>query len=164
MAVRALVALGSNLGDRLDTLARGLRALDATPGIAVLAVSDAFETEPWGIADQPAFANAVAVLDVAIPATELLRTCKRIEADLGRASGVRNGPRPIDLDVLTYGDERIDEPDLTVPHPRLLERDFVVTPLLDVAPDTVLPGGARPDPAAAVEGRVTARLGRIPGF
>jgi len=161
---RAYIGLGSNLGDRLHNLSDALTALDTLPGIRVAAVSHAYESEPWGIAEQPAFANAVAALDVEVDAGALLAACKRIEVDLGRAPGARFGPRVIDLDVLLFGDRRIDTPALQVPHPRLLERDFVVTPLLEVAPSVVLPGGEVPAREAATEGRVTGVLGTLPGF
>ena len=164
MTVRAFVALGSNLGDRVENLAAALRALEATTGVRVVAVSQAYETEPWGVADQPAFANAVAAIDTDRSALGLLDACKRIERELGRLEGERFGPRLIDIDVLLFGDEVVDALRLTIPHPRMLERDFVVTPLLEIAPDVTLPDGQRPDPAAALEGRATGVLGRIPGY
>jgi 2-amino-4-hydroxy-6-hydroxymethyldihydropteridine diphosphokinase len=161
MSTTAFLALGSNLGDRIASLEDALRRLNATDGVAVAAVSHAYETEPWGVTDQPAFANAVARVETDLAAAELLAACKRIEAEMGRESGLRYGPRPIDLDVLLFGGERIDTQNLVVPHPRLLERDFVVTPLLEIAPDVELPDGTRPDPAAATEGRVCGVLGPL---
>jgi 2-amino-4-hydroxy-6-hydroxymethyldihydropteridine diphosphokinase len=158
---RAFVGLGSNLGDRLAQLGAAVAALDATPGIRVVAVSRAYESEPWGVADQPAFANAVAALDVELAPRELLAVCKRIEAELGRVAGVRFGPRALDIDVLLFGEEAIDSPELTVPHPRLLERDFVVTPLLEIAPDVRLPDGTAPSREGATAGRVTSVLGDV---
>lgn len=163
-ATRALVALGSNLGARLENLAGALGALGATPGVTVVVVSHAYESEPWGVTDQPAFANAVAALDVEFDAPTLLATCKRIEADLGRSLGRRFGPRVIDVDVLLFGGQTIDTPVLRVPHPRMLERDFVVTPLLEVAPFATLPSGERVPREGATEGRVTGMLGALPGF
>jgi 2-amino-4-hydroxy-6-hydroxymethyldihydropteridine diphosphokinase len=164
LATRAFIGLGSNLGDRLGNLADALTVLGGVTGVRIVAVSHAYESEPWGVAEQPAFANAVAALDVDIDAPGLLAACKRIEADLGREDGARFGPRIIDLDVLLFGGERIGTPSLTVPHPRLLERDFVVTPLLEVAPSVVLPGGEAPRRDRATEGRVTGLLGTVPGF
>jgi 2-amino-4-hydroxy-6-hydroxymethyldihydropteridine diphosphokinase len=152
---RAYVGLGSNLGDRRDAIEEALRRLDAVPGVHVAAVSRIYESEPWGAVDQPAFANAVAALEVDAGAAELLAAAKRIEREMGRGEGPRNGPRPIDIDVLLFGLDAVETPELTVPHPRLLERDFVVTPLLEIAPDVTLPDGTRPDPARATEGRVT---------
>jgi 2-amino-4-hydroxy-6-hydroxymethyldihydropteridine diphosphokinase len=155
---RAYLGMGSNLGDRLGNLAAALAALQATPGITVAAVSRVYESQPWGVEDQPAFANLVVALDTTVGAHALLTACKRIEAGLGRTEGVRYGPRAIDLDVLLFGDDAIDTIELTVPHPRLLERDFVVTPLLEVAPGARLPGGAPVTRDGAVHGRVTGIL------
>jgi 2-amino-4-hydroxy-6-hydroxymethyldihydropteridine diphosphokinase len=155
---RAHVGLGSNLGDRVMALMSALRALDATPGVRVVRASRAYESEPWGVTDQPAFANAVAELDVAVGPGELLAVCKRVERELGRVPGARFGPRAIDVDVLLFGGERVDTADMVIPHPRLLERDFVVTPLLEIDPKALLPDGSRITRARAVEGRVTGVL------
>jgi 2-amino-4-hydroxy-6-hydroxymethyldihydropteridine diphosphokinase len=155
---RAYVGLGSNLGDRVAALGAAIDALDAVPGIRVVAASRIYESEPWGIVEQPAFANAVAALDVDLSAEELLGACKRIESEAGRRAGVRNGPRPLDLDLLLFGSETCVGPALTIPHPRLLSRDFVVTPLLEIAPDVALPDGARITREAATDGRVIAVL------
>lgn len=160
---RAYIGLGSNLGDRIETLGAALRSLGTTPGVRVAAVSSVYESEPWGVTHQPAFANAVAALDVDIDAAALLAACKRVEHELGRTSGLRYGPRTIDLDVLLFGDAVIDTAALTVPHARLCERDFVVTPLLEIAPDIVLPDGSRLRREDAVEGRVRGVIGRLPG-
>jgi 2-amino-4-hydroxy-6-hydroxymethyldihydropteridine diphosphokinase len=160
----AFIGLGSNLGDRVATLQAALDALAAVPGVRVAAVSSVYESEPWGVADQPAFANAVAALDTDGTPHDLLAALKRVEADLGRTDGVRYGPRPIDLDLLLFGSERVASESLTVPHPRLLERDFVVTPLLEIAPEVTMPDGRRVTREAATEGRVTARLAPPPAL
>lgn len=160
----AFVGLGSNLGDRVGNLAAALTALGATPGVRIVSVSHAYESAPWGVTEQPTFANCVAALEVEIDAPSLLAACKRVETGMGRSPGRRFGPRIIDLDVLLFGCERIDTPDLTVPHPRLLERDFVVTPLLEVAPCVALPDGRAPRRDKATEGSVTGVLGVLPGF
>jgi 2-amino-4-hydroxy-6-hydroxymethyldihydropteridine diphosphokinase len=160
---RAYVALGSNLGDRMANLAAALDALRAVPGMAVVAVSSVYETEPWGGVEQPRYANAVVALDVAGDAPALLRVCKAIERAGGRVAGERFGPRTIDLDVVLFGEETIGSSELTVPHPRMLERDFVVTPLLEIAPNATLPGGGTIDPGLAVEGRITGIIGRLDG-
>lgn len=157
-ATRAYVGLGSNLGDRVAALSSALLALDSAPGVRVVRASAAYESEPWGVTDQPAFANAVAAVDVAIGPHDLLVVCERVEAELGRVPGVRFGPRAIDLDLLLFGAERIETADLVVPHPRLLERDFVVTPLLEIAPDASLPDGSQVTRERAAEGRVTGVL------
>jgi 2-amino-4-hydroxy-6-hydroxymethyldihydropteridine diphosphokinase len=161
---RAYVALGSNLGDRLATLEAALRALDALPGVKVGAVSRVYETEPWGGVEQPRYANAVAALDVEGDAFALLHACQAIEKALGREHGVRFGPRTLDLDVLLFGREAVDSPELTVPHPRMLEREFVVTPLLEIAPGATLPDGRAVTSERAIEGRIAGVLGRIPAL
>lgn len=158
------VGLGSNLGDRIGTIAAALRELAAIPGVHVLDVSGVVESEPWGVEEQPRFANAVARLDVRGQADAFLARLKDIEELLGRRPGERYGPRPIDLDILLFGDEEWDSPELTVPHPRLLERDFVVTPLLRIAPGIALPDGTPVTRERALAGRVTGELGPVPGF
>ena len=165
MSAEAFISLGSNMGDRVAMIAAALTALDCVQGARVLRVSRAYESEPWGGVDQPPFANAVALVCFDGSADVLLAELADIEARLGRARGERYGPRPIDLDLLLFGDEEWERPDLTIPHPRMLERDFVVTPLLEIAPDAELPDG-RPVASAAdaVQGRVTGVLGTVPGF
>ena len=160
---RAYVALGSNLGDRMANLAAALDALRAVPGVAVVTASSVYETEPCGGVEQPRYANAVVALDVHGDAPALLRACKSIERAGGRVPGERFGPRTIDLDVLLFGEETIESPELTVPHPRMLERDFVVTPLLEIAQDATLPGGGMISAERAIEGRITGVLGTIDG-
>lgn len=161
---RAFIGLGSNLGDRVATLAAALAALDVEPGVSVVGVSSVYESEPWGGVDQPAYANAVAEIEVGIDVRALLALCKRIERVLGREDGVRFGPRPIDLDILLFGDETIEEPEFVVPHPRMLEREFVVVPLLEIAPGVALPDGIPVTRKRAIEGRIMRRLGPVPGF
>lgn len=158
------IALGSNLGDRVWNMAAALRELSADAGIHVLDVSRAVESEPWGVEAQPAFANAVARVDVHGQADAFLQLLKDVEVRLGRVAGERFGPRMIDLDILLFGDEEWDSAALTIPHLRMLERDFVVTPLLEIAPDITLPDGTPVDASRAVLGRVTGDLGPIPGF
>jgi 2-amino-4-hydroxy-6-hydroxymethyldihydropteridine diphosphokinase len=139
---RIFVGLGSNLGDR----ERNLReAVERLRKIGVVRLSTLRDTDPVGVADQPNFLNAVAELSSELPARELLDRLLEIERELGRdrAKEGRWGPRTIDLDLLLYGDEVIDEPGLTLPHPRLAERRFVLEPLHELAPDLVLPDGRR---------------------
>jgi 2-amino-4-hydroxy-6-hydroxymethyldihydropteridine diphosphokinase len=138
--VISYVGLGSNLGDREDNLSRALERLEE---LGPVRVSRVRETDPVGITDQPRFLNAVAALETELPARELLVRLLAIERSLGRdrATEVRWGPRTIDLDLLLYGDETIDEPGLTVPHPRLAERRFVLEPLCELDPELVLPDG-----------------------
>lgn len=132
MSARATIGLGANLGDASRTIGDALARL-CDYG-TVLCVSSIYRTAPWGVLDQPEFCNAVAVLRTDLDPQALLRACKAIERDLGRVPSVRYGPRAIDLDLLFYGDRRIDEPGLCVPHPRLFERAFVLVPLAEIDP------------------------------
>ena len=164
MHAEAYIGLGSNEGDRLANLAAALREVAAEPGTRVLRVSSVYESEPWGVTEQPPFANAVALIAFDGEADALLAVLKDIEGRLGRRFEARYGPRVIDLDILLFDDEEWDSPELRVPHPRLVERDFVVTPMLEIAPGAVLPDGTAIDPVRATEGRVVGALGLIPGF
>jgi 2-amino-4-hydroxy-6-hydroxymethyldihydropteridine diphosphokinase len=140
---RAYVSLGSNLGDRERNLRSALGLLD-TEDVRVLAISRFRETDPVGYADQPRFLNAAALVETDLSAPELLERLLAVERSLGRErTGPRFGPRTIDLDLLLYGDETIDEPGVTVPHPRLAERRFVLEPLAELEPDLTLPDGRR---------------------
>jgi 2-amino-4-hydroxy-6-hydroxymethyldihydropteridine diphosphokinase len=141
---RAYVGLGANLGDREATIRAALHAL---PG--VVAVSSLRETDPVGVVDQPRFLNGVAAVETDLSARELLEELLAIERELGRERRERWGPRTIDLDLLLYGEETIDEPGLTVPHPRLHERRFALEPLAELAPDAVIPGRGRVSDALA---------------
>jgi 2-amino-4-hydroxy-6-hydroxymethyldihydropteridine diphosphokinase len=142
--IRAYVGLGANVGNRRDNLDRAVELLARDPGIRVVAVSTVRETDPVGYVDQPRFLNAVAALDTDLAPRKLLDRLLAVERALGRKrTGPRFGPRTIDLDLLVYGDETVDEPGLTVPHPRLAERRFVLEPLAELAPDLVLPDGRR---------------------
>ena len=136
---RAYVGLGSNLGDREATLRRALELLGER--VVVVAVSSFRETEPWGYGDQPLFLNAAAAVDTELGSRELLDALLEVERALGRTrDGPRYGPRTIDLDLLLYGDEVVDQPGLTVPHPRLHERRFVLEPLAELEPGLTVPG------------------------
>jgi 2-amino-4-hydroxy-6-hydroxymethyldihydropteridine diphosphokinase len=138
---RAYVGLGANLGDREASLRRALELLQAAPGIDLVGVSGFRETAPVGYADQPSFLNAAAALDTTLSPRELLDVLLEIELQLGRTRhGPRFGPRTIDLDLLLHGTTEIDEPGLTVPHPRLHERAFVLEPLAELDPALVIPG------------------------
>ena len=143
--MRAYVGLGSNLGDREATLRQALEALGSTEGIEVVAVSSFRQTDPVGVVDQPRFVNAAATLETSLPPRELLERLLDVERALGRdrETEERWGPRTVDLDLLLYEDETIDEPGLEVPHPRLAERAFVLEPLLELDPGLQLPDGRR---------------------
>ncbi len=138
---RAYVGLGANLGDRERTLREAVDALGAGEGIEVVAVSTLRETEPVGVGQQPRFLNGAAALDTTLESRELLDRLLDVEQRFGRVRVPgEHGPRTLDLDLLLYGDARIDEPGLTVPHPRLHERRFVLEPLAELAPGLVVPG------------------------
>jgi 2-amino-4-hydroxy-6-hydroxymethyldihydropteridine diphosphokinase len=141
MAVTAYVGLGANLGDRAGTIQRALELLGGRDGIEITAVSSLRETDPVGYLDQPRFLNGAARLETRLSARALLDALLETERELGRTrTGPRYGPRIIDLDLLLYGDLELDEPGLTVPHPRLHERRFALEPLLELDPELVVPG------------------------
>jgi 2-amino-4-hydroxy-6-hydroxymethyldihydropteridine diphosphokinase len=139
----AFIGLGSNLGDRERAIEDALRLLDAHAGIEVVAVSQVRETDPVGVVDQPRFLNAAARLETSLPPRTLLDRLLGVERELGRVRAGRYGPRTIDLDLLVYGGEVVDEPGLHVPHPRLHERRFVLEPLNDLDPELEVPGFGR---------------------
>jgi 2-amino-4-hydroxy-6-hydroxymethyldihydropteridine diphosphokinase len=137
---RAYIGLGANLGEREATIRSALLRLDETAGVSVSAVSSLRETEPVGVLDQPTFLNGVAVVETTLTPRELLAALLEVEQALGRTrEGPRYGPRAIDLDLLVYADLVVDEPGLTVPHPRLHERRFALEPLAEVDPELVVP-------------------------
>ena len=139
--MRAYVGLGSNLGEREDFLARAMELLRAEPQIDVVAVSSVRETEPVDFVEQPRFFNAAVEVETELSPRALLERLLAVEQALGRRrDGPRFGPRTIDLDLLLYGDEIVDEPGLTVPHPRLAQRRFALEPLHEIDPDLVVPG------------------------
>ncbi len=150
----AWVGLGANLGRPERTLEQALAALDGLPDTRLLAVSPAYWTAPWGLADQPEFLNAVACLQTGQSPIGLLRALLAVESGLGRArSGPRWGPREIDLDLLLFDDRVLRSSELSVPHPRMHQRAFVLVPLADLAPDLEIPG----------RGRVAELLESLPG-
>ena len=136
----AFVGIGSNLGDREATLRRAVELLAAEEGIEVVAVSQLRETEPVGPVEQGPFLNGAVLVTTQLPPRELLERLLAVEQRLGRVRKERFGPRTIDLDLLVYGEQVIDEPGLTIPHPRLHERRFALDPLAELAPDLVIPG------------------------
>jgi 2-amino-4-hydroxy-6-hydroxymethyldihydropteridine diphosphokinase len=131
------IALGGNLGDRMANLEAAIAAL--APVVAVLERSPVYETDPKYVTDQPCFLNMVLSAETDLSAPALLVFLKGIEERLGRTAGERYGPRPIDLDIIFFGDDVVDLPDLTVPHPRLAERAFVLRPLADIASARIHP-------------------------
>ncbi len=143
VGVTAYLGLGSNLGDRLANLARAARLLAGQPGVRVVRSSRVYETEPVGGPAQPDYLNAVLEAETALRPRELLAACLGVEEAMGRVRGERWGPRVIDVDLLTYDDLEVDEPDLVLPHPRMHERGFVLIPLAELDADPPLPGGRR---------------------
>lgn len=139
----AYLGLGANLGDRLANLQRAVDLLGEVPGLAVARSSRVYETEPVGGPEQPDYLNAVVEVRTDLAPHALLEACLGVEARMGRIRSERWGPRPIDVDVLTYDDRTIDDPDLVVPHPRMHERGFVLIPLAELTADPTLPGGRR---------------------
>jgi 2-amino-4-hydroxy-6-hydroxymethyldihydropteridine diphosphokinase len=147
---RAFVALGSNLGDRVAYLARARDALTALPGTSVLATSRVYETAPQDVTDQPPFLNQVVCLETGLAPLELLRACQAIEDANGRVRERRYGPRTIDVDILLFQGVESDDPELTLPHPRMMQRAFVMAPLAEVW------GWARDMPELDADGLATA--------
>ena len=138
--VRCIIALGSNLGDRLRNLQSAIAGLESTDGVEVIAVSELYETAPvGGPDDQGAFYNAALVAETTLAAADVLALLHRLEADRDRERVVHWGPRTLDLDLLVYGDMVSDDPALELPHPRQHLRRFVLVPVCDVAPDVVHP-------------------------
>src|SRR5208337_3709957 len=137
----AFIGLGSNLGDREAYLETARRALTDGEGIFLIGVSSLYETEPVGYTEQGWFLNQVVEVATGLDPWELLRVLQGIEQDLGRQRLIRWGPRVVDLDLLLYGDIVLNSPELTVPHPRLYERSFVLAPLAEITPDHVHPDG-----------------------
>lgn len=140
MFVQAFIGLGSNQDTPVAQLDDAVSRLQRWSGISLLAVSGYYGSAPVGPQDQPDFVNAVAEISTSLSPHDLLQALQKMEAQQGRVRTEHWGPRTLDLDILLYGDATIDEPDLTVPHPELLNRLFVLAPLMDLAPDLVLAG------------------------
>lgn len=131
------LALGSNLGDRQENLRQAVAALP--PQMVIKAKSHIYETPPWGFEDQPRFFNQAVKAETYLEAEPLLKHLKRLEIALGRQASFPNGPRSIDIDILFYDDLVLNTPLLTLPHPRLHDRGFVLLPMMDIAPELVHP-------------------------
>jgi len=139
MAERVFISIGSNIGDRVENCLRAERLLASSGKAEVIRRSRLYETEPWGVKGQPAFINSVVEVATGLAPGELLAFLKSIEAGIGRTPSPRWGERVIDLDILFYGGVVVSEDGLSVPHPRLHERAFVLAPLADIAPDFIHP-------------------------
>lgn len=135
---RVMIALGSNLGNRLDNLKRAIAKLEGC-GIRTEAKSRAWETKPWGVTDQPLFLNMCMAVRTELEPPALLCLLKKIEAEIGRSAGKRWGPREIDIDIIFFDALSFEAPQLTIPHPRMHERGFVLRPLAEIAPDMTHP-------------------------
>jgi 2-amino-4-hydroxy-6-hydroxymethyldihydropteridine diphosphokinase len=140
MKASVYLSLGSNLGQRADYLNQALQRIAATEEIDVIRCSSVYETDPVGYTEQPSFLNQVVQVETTLDPETLLSALQRIEQALGRKREVRWGPRTIDIDILLYNDIRVQTEKLTLPHPRMKERTFVLVPLSEVAPSLMLPG------------------------
>jgi 2-amino-4-hydroxy-6-hydroxymethyldihydropteridine diphosphokinase len=155
----AFVALGSNLDHPAAQVRQAMAELEALPGTRVLRRSSLYRTAPVGKLDQPDFINAVVQIETSLAPADLLAGLLAIEQRHGRQRGGRNGPRTLDLDLLLYGEQVIDQPGLQVPHPRMHERAFVLVPLGEIAPDALIPGrGAAAVLSAQVAGQSIRRV------
>ncbi|MCE7083172.1 2-amino-4-hydroxy-6-hydroxymethyldihydropteridine diphosphokinase [Streptomyces sp. ST2-7A] len=157
---RAVISLGSNLGNRLETLQGAIDALEDTPGLRVKAVSPVYETEPWGVepGTQQTYFNAVVLLRTTLPPSSLLERAHAIEEAFERIRDERWGPRPIDVDIIAYQGVVSDDPVLTLPHPRAHERAFVLVPWHDIEPEGEVPGhGALTGLLPSVDDQVVTR-------
>jgi 2-amino-4-hydroxy-6-hydroxymethyldihydropteridine diphosphokinase len=143
-STEALIALGGNVGDMVLTFDRAVALLCGNKSVSLVRRSANYRTPPWGVTDQPAFINAVITVRTTLPPRELLARMREVEWHLGRnrAFEQRWGPRTLDLDLLAYDDVTLDTPELTLPHPRMFERAFVLVPLAEIAPDRAI-GGTR---------------------
>ncbi len=158
---RVFVSMGSNMGDRMANLAGAIDRISDLEVTHVKAVSHAYESEPWGDPDQPLYANAVVEVRTDLTPRQLLEALQDIEREMGREVGSPNAPRPIDLDIVLFGDADITSEDLVIPHPRAAERQFVIQPLLRLDPDLTWPDGSEIDPSIATEGRIVRDFGPI---
>lgn len=160
-SAEALLALGGNLGDVRATFDRAIALLCADSAVRLVARSSDYRTPPWGVTDQPAFINAAIVVATSLDPHALLVRAQNVERTLGRdRTGERRwGPRPIDIDILAYDDAVLREADLTLPHPHLFERAFVLLPLAEIAADRVVAGRRVGDVVAGVD---VARIDRLP--
>lgn len=133
----AFVGIGTNMGDRFSNINKAIAALKLLPNTSVITVSNIYETEPWGLQEQPNFLNSVIKLNTELSPNALLGALLGIEAVMGRIRKVKNGPRVLDLDLLIYDDVSLNTPELILPHPYILEREFVLKPLIELTSDKI---------------------------
>ena len=141
-AFGATLGLGSNLGDRVRNIDQAITLLTENGAVSVVSRSRRYRTAPWGVTDQDWFVNACVSIKSTLSPRQVLRHCQSVEDAMGRVRTMRWGPRNIDVDILTFGDLKIYEPDLVIPHPLIAERAFVLIPLKDVAPDLKINGAS----------------------
>jgi 2-amino-4-hydroxy-6-hydroxymethyldihydropteridine diphosphokinase len=155
-----LIALGGNVGDVRDTLREALAMLGRGPNLKVITRSPSYLTPAWGVKDQPPFINCCAAIETTLSPHDLLKRVQEVERAFGRdrANERRWGPRKLDIDIVAYDDLIMNEPDLTLPHPRLFERAFVLVPLADIAADRVIAGVSVKDALAKVDATEIERL------
>lgn len=135
---RVILALGSNLGDRFENLQQALKEISMR--VSIIKTSSVYETPPWGYSNQPVFFNQVLSGNTSLNPDELLTFVKNIENSMGRVKNFQNGPRLIDIDILLFGEQIINSEKLVIPHPRMLERSFVMLPLAEIEPELIIPG------------------------
>jgi 2-amino-4-hydroxy-6-hydroxymethyldihydropteridine diphosphokinase len=158
---RVALSLGSNLGDRLENLRRAVQSIRATAGVSALVASSVYETDPVGGPEQPSFLNAVVRAESSLTPAEILSLAQRCEIGAARVREVRWGPRTLDVDVLAVGDVRSDDISLTLPHPRALERAFVLVPWCEVDPEFLVDGRTVAEWCAGVETEGVRRTGDL---
>jgi 2-amino-4-hydroxy-6-hydroxymethyldihydropteridine diphosphokinase len=149
----AAIGLGSNLGDKAANLKAAMAAITGAPGVALRAASAVYRTAPWGKMDQASYLNACIIVETRLSPRDLLSVCLKAEQEGGRdrTKEERWGPRTIDADILLYGMQTITEDDLVIPHPRLIERAFVLVPLAEIAPDWQIDGVSARNRAACID-------------
>ena len=158
-AVRAAIALGSNIDDPLEQVKRGFEEIASLPATRLLTRSGLYRTAPLGYLEQPSFVNACALVETSLAPRALLDALLEVERRHGRVRAQPNGPRTLDLDIVAYDNRVVEEPGLTIPHPRAHEREFVLAPLVDVWPDVEFPGrGRATDCLARLESQGVERL------
>jgi 2-amino-4-hydroxy-6-hydroxymethyldihydropteridine diphosphokinase len=156
----ALIALGGNVGDVRDNIREALAMLDRGPGVKLIKRSPSYLTPPWGVKDQPPFINCCALLDTTLTPHDLLKRVQEVERVFGRnrTDEQRWGPRKLDIDIVAYDDVTLNDPDLTLPHPRLFERAFVLVPLADIAAERLIAGVRVKDALARIDATGIERL------